>query len=114
MRGDGQLRDGHQFLAQAVMTDFPVLDQHGGLALDQPIEILVLPEEAHDGIVDRQERRGAEDATRHRIVVADDRVLHRVRERQQDDEIERVQLRELALAGETQPDDQERVHQHRP
>ena len=48
------------------------------------------------------------------VVVADDRVLHRVRQRQQDDQIERIELRQLPLAGEPQPDDQEGVDQDRP
>ena len=39
-----------------------------------------------------------------RIVIADDRVLHRVRQQEQDDEIERIELRQLAFAGEAESD----------
>ena len=47
------------------------------------------------------------------VVVADDRVLHGVGDRQQHDEVERVQLRQFALAGEPEADDQEDVDEDR-
>ena len=55
----------------------------------------------------------ADQTANERIVIADDRVLHRVGEQEQHDEIERVELRQLALAGEPEPDEQERVDDER-
>ena len=57
--------------------------------------------------------RGADDAAGDGVVVADDRVLDGVRERQQHDQVERIELSELALAGQSQADDQEDVDQDR-
>ena len=65
--------------------------------------------QSHDGVVDRQQRRGADQPAGDRVVLADDRVLHRVRNRQQHDEIERIELRQLALPGEPQHHDEKRV-----
>src|SRR5581483_6103922 len=56
---------------EAIGTDPAVLDQHVGLALDEPVEPLVAVEEPDDQIVDDEERRRADDATRHRVVIAD-------------------------------------------
>jgi hypothetical protein len=39
--------------------------------------------------------------------------LHRVGDGQQHDQVERVHLRQLALAREPKPDDEEHVHQDR-
>jgi len=46
--------------------------------------------------------------------VADNRVLHRVRQREQHDQVERVQLRQFAFAGQPQADDQKDIDQNRP
>ena len=47
-------------------------------------------------------------------VVADNRVLHRVRQHQQDDQIERVELRQLALAADAEDEDEGEVDDGRP
>ena len=64
---------------------------------------------AHDDDVHREQDRGAEQPARERVVVPDHRVLDDVREQQQHDEVERVQLRELALPGQVQQDEQPAV-----
>ena len=72
---------------------------------------LVPVQEADHGVVDEQQRRRPDDPAGHRVVVADDRVLDGVRQSQQNDQVERVELRQLALAGQPETDDQERVDQ---
>ena len=71
-------------------------------------------ERADDDRVDEEQRRRADDAADQRIVIADDRVLHRVRQQEQHDEIERVELRQLAFAGESESDEKEPVDDERP
>ena len=64
-------------------------------------------------MVDDEQRCGADQAAGDAIVFADDRVLHRVREGQQHNQIERIELRQLALARQPQPRDEKEVDDHR-
>ena len=66
---------------------------------------------ADDEPVDDEQRGCADDPAEERVVVADDRVLHRVREQEQDDEIEGVELSHLALPGEAEADEEEDVNE---
>jgi hypothetical protein len=68
----------------------------------------------HDKVIHEQQGSCADDASRDAVVVADDRVLDRVRQCQQHDQVERVQLCELTLAGETKTRDQKQVDDNRP
>jgi len=77
------------------------------------VELAVVVERAYDERVDRQQRRRADDAPEQRIVIADDRVLHRVREQQQHDEVERVELRQLAFPRDAQSDEEKDVDDDR-
>ena len=61
-----------------------------------------------------QQRAAADDPADERVVVADDRVLHRVREQEQHDEVERIELRQLAFAGESKSAEEKRVDGDRP
>lgn len=61
-------------------------------------------------MVDHQQRRRPDETAGDADVIPDDRVLDRVRQRQQHDEVERIELRELPLAGQPQADDEEEVH----
>ena len=54
------------------------------------------------------------EAADERIVVADDRVLNRVGERQQHHQVKGVHLPQLAAAADPQDDDQEDVHRDGP
>jgi hypothetical protein len=65
--------------------------------------------EPHDEVVAADEDCGAEQPAGQREVVADDRVLDDVRQQEQDDEVERVQLCELPLPREVQQDEQAEV-----
>ncbi len=104
-----QLRLGQKLARQPVATDLSILDERGRRAFDQLIQPPVLEHETHDGVVDTEQRDRADQSTRDAGVVADDRVLHRVREREQDDKIEGIELRQLALAEHTQQHDERDV-----
>src|SRR5213082_844920 len=67
----------------------------------------------HERVIRRYQYHGAEQTSDERVVVADDRVLDDVREEQQDDEVERVQLRERALPREVEEDEQRAVDRRR-
>ena len=69
-----------------------------------------LEQRAHDEPVDGQQAECADDAASHGVVVADDGVLHRVREREQNHQVERVKLRQFALAKDAQQHHQRQVH----
>ena len=71
-------------------------------------------EEADDEVVHHQQRDGTDQPSGDRVVVADDRVLHRVRQREQHDEVERVELRQLAFAEDAQQHDEEDIDDDRP
>jgi len=55
-------------------------------------------------MIREKEHRRPEKSPDHRVVVADDRVLDRVRQQEKDDEIEWIELRELTLPGEPKTD----------
>jgi len=69
---------------------------------------------AHEQGIDHEQRRRPGDPADERVVVADDRVLHRVGEEEQHDEVERVELRQFALARQAEANQQERVDDQRP
>ena len=106
--------DGDAFGAQAVVEHRPVAHQHVGVALDETLHPRMREHEADDHVVEDQQCRGADHAAEQRVVGADDGVLHGVRDREQDDQVEGVQLRQFPLAGQPQADDEEQVDQHRP
>jgi hypothetical protein len=63
--------------------------------------------------VEPDQRRDHDRAVDHRIVLADQRLLRGLADDQQQHEIERRDLRERALAGETQQHQHEEVHERR-
>jgi len=102
-----------QFAAQPMGVDAAAFDEHVRVALEQVPEAGMHVEIAHHAPVEGEEGGGADEPADERVVVPDDGVLHRVREHQEDDQVERVQLRELPLAREAEPDDEEAVDQDR-
>jgi len=96
-----------------VSQDAPVSNEVVGPPLDL-VQLAIVIEEANDDGVHDEEHRRADDSADERIVVADDGVLHRVRQQEQDDEVERIDLRQLALAGEPQSDEEKPVDDDRP
>ena len=114
MRGGLELDSRNQLLAEPILPDDAVLNQHIGIAFHEPFEFFVFEEEADDDVVDDEQRRRADDSAGHAVVVADDGVLHRVRQGEQHDQIQRVQLRQLAFTGDAEPGDQEEIDRDGP
>src|SRR5437762_4833674 len=71
-------------------------------------------EKADDDVIHGQKCYRTDDSARDGIVGSNDRVLHRIGQRQQHDKIERIELRQLTLACKAKRDDQEEVDQNRP
>src|SRR3954454_2239236 len=92
--------------------ELAVLDQIARRALEHPVGPRIAVRERLEREVDREQRERSDDRPGHRIVVADDPVLHRVRDEQKHEEVERVLLSKLALAEEAQDRQQEEVDDH--
>jgi len=107
-----QLGDGDQLALEVMAKKPPVTHQGVGLALDG-LQLPVVIQDAHERGVDDEQHRRADHAADERIVIADDRVLHGVRQQEQHDEIERVELRQFALARQPQPDEEKRIDDQR-
>src|SRR5260221_5520820 len=108
-----ELGDGDQFPGQFLLLDLSVADERRVAALQDLVEAAVPEEIADDDVVREEQREGADETAGHAVVVPDDRVLHRVGEREQHDEIERIELGQLALAEDPQEQDQEDVDEDR-
>ena len=91
------------------MVDATVVDEDRRAALERAPEPRVEEREADKEVIAGDEHRRAKEPAEQRVVVADDRVLDDVREEQEDDEVEGGQLRELALAGQVDEDDERQV-----
>ena len=73
-----------------------------------------MKQRADEHSVQQQEGCRPENSTGKRVVLADDGILNRVREEQQYDEIERIQLRQLTLAREAKADQEKGIDDDRP
>jgi hypothetical protein len=60
--------------------------------------------------VDQDQRDSSDDPTEKRVVVADHRVLHDVGQKEDHDEVERVQICEVPFAGKAEQHGEEPVH----
>ena len=69
-------------------------------------------EEANDQIVGDEQGSSADDSSQDAVILADDGVLHGVRQSQQDDQVKRVELDEFAFAGEPEANYQKRVDEN--
>jgi hypothetical protein len=100
------------FALQCLAIDVPVVDQDSGTSFEGAVQSRGVEEKPNHDPIDGKQAEGANQTAGHRIVVADDGVLHRVREREQHDQIERIQLRELALAEQSEQQDQRQVYNY--
>ena len=100
MRRGLELWTRDQFAPQSIFLDDAVIDQQFRIAFNQAFEPLMSVEESYDARVDQQQSRRADQPAREAVVVANDGVLHGIGQREQHDEIEWVELCELALAGD--------------
>ena len=106
-----RLRD--ELFLQAVGVDFAAFDEDIGLAFDDLFQLVVTVEKTDHQIVDYEQGGGADEAAGDAIVVADDGVLDGVGEREENNEVEGIELDEFALAGESETDHQEQVDDNR-
>src|SRR5512146_674637 len=95
---------------ERLFIDFSVSHQHSGTALKQVGQSWRAEERAYHQPVDGQEAKCADNASGHRVVFADDGVLYRIREREQHNKIERVQLCQFTLSKQAQQQHQHQVH----
>ena len=73
----------------------------------------MIVEEANDEVVGDEQGSSTDDSAQDTVVFSDDGVLHGVRERQQDNQVERIELDEFALPGEPEADHQEGINDDR-
>ena len=109
-----ELRHGNQLPLQILHSHFTAQHQNVGSAFDQLVEFAVIVEEANDQIVGDEQGSSADDSAQDAVVFAYDGVLHSVRERQQDDQIEWIELDEFAFPGEPEANYQENINDDRP
>lgn len=105
---------GLELSAAGILDRLAVAEEERGLAHDQPPEEGDAAAPPADGDVYEGEGRGGDDPTGERVVAAGHRVLDRVRDDEDHDEIERCHLAELALAGQAQQHEHDHVHDERP
>ncbi|TML67887.1 MAG: hypothetical protein E6G14_10935 [Actinobacteria bacterium] len=82
-------------------------------AVDEPLQAAGEEHRPIEPFVEDDEGRDADHRAAERVVDADDRVLHRVGDQEQDDQIEGVLLSELALPHDAEHHDEERVDDDR-
>src|SRR5579871_413210 len=75
-----ELAAGDELVLQPVHANGAVLNQDVGVAFDDAVESFVSVEKPDDDVVDGEQRGSADDAARDAVVLANDRVLHGVRE----------------------------------
>src|SRR5579859_1034276 len=105
---------GQRFATDGVFVDLAFLDQHCGAAFEHARKFWRTVQSFHYQPVDGEQPECADDATGDGVVITDDGVLHRVRERQQHHEVEGIELRQLALAKHAQEDYQNEIDNNWP
>jgi hypothetical protein len=109
-----QLGHGNEFPFQMVHANRAALDQNVSFPFDNLVELLVLVEKANDQIIDAEQRGSPEQASGKRIVVAYDGILHRVGKGHQHNQIEGIQLHQLALSRKPQHHHEKYIDDDRP
>jgi hypothetical protein len=112
--GDGeQFFLGEKLLFEGTLADDAIEDQHTLGAPERLVHLWRTVEQADDDPVDAEQRKRSDDASGDGVVVADDGVLHRIREREEHNQIEGVELGELALAEDAEENDERQVDDDR-
>jgi hypothetical protein len=101
-----QLRRPDRLVPQVSGHDLAVGEERRGRSLQYGSRALAAVGQANEEVVGGKQHRGADDAADQRVVVSDHRVLQRIRDEQQDNHVEYVELADLPLAGQTQREDQ--------
>ena len=100
--------------SQLAVKERAVFDESGLGPFHRPVDGFVPPGQAADHIAGDDQRRCADQPAEQRIVGPDNRVLDDVADEQQNDEIERVELRSCSLPAKAEQEQKGRVHHHRP
>ena len=103
-----------RLVAEPFLPDLPALDQDHLFPFDETAHLLVSEQEADDEVIEDEQGRTADEAAGHGLVLSDDGVLHGVRQQEKDHEVERIELRQLALPRQTQTHDEKEVDDDRP
>src|SRR5512147_2288316 len=96
-------------LIHHAVVELAVVDQHERVPLDERLGPLAPRGGERDRRVERDEGRRRYETAEDRVVAAVHRVLHGVREDEEEDEVERSELPDLSLAGEAEENEQEDV-----
>src|SRR3954451_2960082 len=112
LRHRHELRARDLLVPQRLQHRLAVHDHVARAAFEEAVRPRVAIGERPEQAVEAEDHRRADDRARHRVVVADDAVLDRVRDEQDHEQVERVLLRELALAEQAQREQQEAVDEH--
>src|SRR5438105_4793875 len=104
----------HQLVLEVLPPQMAVLVEHRARSVQDPLEPRPPEGEPEEHVVAEEQDGRAEQSAEQRVVVPDDRVLHDVRQQEQDDEVERAHLRELPLTCDPKQDEQAEVDRERP
>ena len=91
-----QLFAGEGLPRQGFGVDLAIAHENRSSSFQDACELWGPEQNAHDQPVDCEQAEGPDDAAGDGAIVSNDGVLNRVRKRQQNDQIKRVQLRQLA------------------
>src|SRR5439155_23272390 len=114
MNGGQQILLGEQLSAHRLWSNLAVMDQDSGFTLDDPLDMGAARDDECQYQIGGQEYACANHPAGHRIVVSDHGVLQDVRQRQQNDDVERGQLAQLTPAEDPDGQEEEDVHGYRP
>jgi len=89
------------------------MDQAIRFPLGDLVEIRMTVQKTNDGPVDDYQGGRSDESASERIIWPNDRVLNRIRKQEQHHEIKRVELSELALAGESQTNEKKKLNDDR-
>jgi hypothetical protein len=96
-----------------ILEEPAVVDEHLRLTLDQDLDALVAEGQVTDAVVQADERDRGDEAGGDGIVASVHGVLDGVGEHEQQHEVERRELANLALAGDAEQDDQQAIDDDR-
>ena len=101
-------------VGQDIFINLAVMEEHLRIPFDELLHRLAGGGDPADDPVRRDQGDGEDHSRRDRVVAAIHRVLHRVAEHHQKDQIEGAHLPDLTFAGRPQQKDQEEINQKAP
>src|SRR5688500_7961868 len=114
MRDHVEIAVGNKFSFPFRFADLSVFDDLDRRALNKALHSLRCKLEPRDNVVHTEQYDCTDDSSHKRIVRANDRILNRIRQREDNYKIERIKLRQFAFAEEPQHYDKGNIDQYRP